>query len=170
MIAFRSFLGAAALFVGALSALGQIQDPLPLTPTQTGTYNPDADASGTILTPDLMQLLTVWGSEFEPMECQHAPVPDANVEAHVEAHVEALQAEVEALQSLVLAQQRTLNQVITAMQSLAPAGPFVYDHERGVWMTADPIEIHNTISAERMLTGRLECGSGHFGGSVQVGE
>lgn len=166
MIAFRSLLGAAALFVGALSASGQIQDPLHLTPTQTGTYNPDADASGTILTPDLMQLLTVWGSEFEPMECQHAPAPDADVEAHVEA----LQAEVEALQSLVLAQQRTLNQVIAAMQSLAPAGPFVYDHERGVWMTADPIEIHNTISAERMLTGRLECGSGHFGGSVQVGE
>ena len=158
MIAFRSLLGAAALFVGALTASGQIQDPLPYY----GTYNPDADASGTILTPDLMQLLTVWGSDFEPMECQHAPAPQADVEA--------LQAEVEALQALVLAQQRTLNQVMNAMQTLAPAGPFVYDRERGVWMTADPIEIHNTISAERMLTGRLECGSGHFGGSVQVGE
>ena len=156
MIAFRSLLGAAALFVGALTASGQVQTPLPYS----GGYNPDADASGTILTPDLMQLLTVWGSDFEPMECQHAP----------ESDVEALQAEVEALQSLVLAQQRTLNQVIAAMQSLAPAGPFVYDRERGVWMTADPIEIHNSIAAERMVTGRLECGSGHFGGSVQVGE
>lgn len=158
MIAFRSFLGAVALFTGVLTASGQIQTQ----PVSMGTYNPDADANGTILTPDLMQLLTVWGTDFEPMESQHIPAPEADVEA--------LQAEVEALQSLVLAQQRTLNQVISAMQSLAPAGPFVYDRERGVWMTADPIEIHNSISAERMVTGRLECGSGHFGGSVRVGE
>ena len=158
MISFRLLLGTVALFGWALTASGQIQN----LPSNPGAYNPDADASGTIFTPDLMQLLTVWGSEFEPVECQHNPASGANVEA--------LQAEVEALQTLVLEQQRTLNQVISAMQSLASAGPFVYDRDRGVWMTADPIEIHNTISAERMLAGRLECGSGHFGGSVQVGE
>lgn len=130
--------------------------------THATGYNPDADANGTIHTPDLMQLLTVFGSEFEPVGCQHVEQT---------ASTEALQQEVEMLEAQLAQQQNLINQIIAHLQGQASAeGPFFFDPTQGAWVATAPIIIENTLAAGRVRTGRLESGSAHFGGSVVVGD
>lgn len=147
------------LFSGFLFAVPNVLSAQSLTPLPG--YNPDSDASGTIQTPDLMDLLTVFGSEFEPMGCAH-PQPLAEV-AELQQQVETLQGQLEA-------QQELLNRVVGYLQSQPTDGPFKFDAAQGAWVATSPIVIENTVHATRVRTGRLESGSAHFGGSVVVGD
>ena len=132
------------------------------SPASGADYNPDADANGTIHTPDLMQLLTVFGSEFEPVGCQHVDPSATN---------EALQKEVDLLQEQLAQQQNLINQIISHLQGQDSVdGPFFFDPTQGAWVATAPIIIENTMTAGRVRTGRLESGSAHFGGSVVVGD
>lgn len=132
------------------------------TTWNNGVYNPDADQNGTIHTPDLIELLTVFGSAFEPVSCQHAEET---------ASQKALQQEVQALEAQLAQQQSLINQIVAHLQSQASAeGPFFFDPTQGAWVATAPIVIENTMTATRVRTGRLESGSAHFGGSVVVGD
>lgn len=149
-------------FLWTIDANAQWVAPGNEPPAQVNGYNPDADANGTIHTPDLMQLLTVFGSEFEPVGCQHAEPAVSN---------ESLQEEVERLETQLAQQQEMINQIIAHLQNQSPSeGPFFYDPTQGAWVATAPIIIENTMTAGRVRTGRLESGSAHFGGSVVVGD
>lgn len=133
-----------------------------MPPANPTGYNPDADANGTIHTPDLIQLLTVFGSEFEPVGCQH---PEQS------ASTESLQEEVAMLEAQIAQQQNLINQIIAHLQNqVSSDGPFFFDATQGSWVATAPIIIENTLTAGRVRTGRLESGSAHFGGSVVVGD
>lgn len=121
---------------------------------QTAPYNPDSNGNGVILTPDLMDLLTLFGQPFTPSPVCVDGVP--------------LETAVVQLQHTVAQQQATIAALIGAVESLlavpAGQGPFVRDAETGKWVASEPLHVTGDLSTGRLITGRIEARSAQFGG------
>ena len=122
---------------------------------QTTPYNPDSNGNGVILTPDLMDLLTLFGQPFTPAPLQIDGLP-------VDVAVAQLQAAVAAQQATIAALAATVQNLLNA----APAqGPFRWDAASGSWIATDPIRTENEFYAGKLITPRIEARSAHFGGA-----
>ena len=121
---------------------------------QTAPYNPDSNGNGVILTPDLMDLLTLFGQPFTPSPVCVDGVPLETAVVH--------------LQQTVAQQQATIAALIGAVEALlavpAGQGPFVRDAETGKWVATEPLHVSGDLSTGRLITGRIEARSAQFGG------
>jgi hypothetical protein len=122
---------------------------------QTTPYNPDSNGNGVILTPDLMDLLTLFGQPFTPAPVQVDGLP--------------VDVAVAQLQDAVAAQQATIAALAATVQTLLNAvpaqGPFHWDAASGSWIATERIRTDNEFYAGKVITPRLEARSAHFGGA-----
>jgi|GEM_PF-3429379 len=121
---------------------------------QTTPYNPDSNGNGVNLTPDLMDLLTLFGQPFTPSPVCVDGVP--------------LETAVAELQHTVAQQQATIHALLGAVEQLlatgAGTGPFVRDAETGTWVATEPLRVTGDLATGRLITGRIEARSAQFGG------
>jgi len=121
---------------------------------QTAPYNPDSNGNGVILTPDLMDLLTLFGQPFTPATACVDGVP--------------LETAIAQLQHTVAQQQATIHALLGAVEQLLAAGagtgPFVRDAETGTWVATEPLRVTGDLATGRLITGRIEARSAQLGG------
>lgn len=119
------------------------------------SYQPDANGNGLIATYDLMELLSIFGQEFEAPEV----LPATTVEALI-TQVELLSRVVE-LQSNQL---QMLQTVLAGVEASRQSPPFVWDPEREVWVCQESVLVQGGVSSGAIFTNRLEAGSAQMGG------
>jgi len=122
---------------------------------QTTPYNPDSNGNGIILTPDLMDLLTLFGQPYTPAPLLVEGMP-------VDVAVAQLQEAVVAQQATIAALVATVETLLNAVPS---SGPFRWDAASGTWIASDPIRSESEFYAGKVITPRVEARSAQFGGA-----